>query len=418
MQCRFARERMREMAGERGIVPGRLALAVRWHLLGCASCRREWQRLQKLLLLARNLPAPALPSALKARVLAEIAADPLPLPTTKGPYLMRTSMLVSAVTICLVAVFLIWPHTHGRVNLAEADVKQALQSVNTWHLSGWKMKNGEQVPWEIWGRRKPFFYRESFGGEEIWDDGTTRMQLLPAAPKRMQGPSIALCIPSRMGPESIGWNFLPGPINSWNRWALPAQDAKERTYSVAQSDISLAKPLRQTDLLTFSNDSVLPIRYEQMTRQYLKATPGPEPDPAAPQESNLEKQWVSVHLDAQYDMPLPPEVERPLQSPAGYPILDATGPVTDPDITRECALTQHGFTVQALPVQMDRNGNVALVVSAWLGNQSLSKHPLPLLFSVKPFDGTHSYRLNVMSEPAQGKANPLLEGASQPTAYK
>ena len=47
----------------------------------------------------------------------------------------------------------------------------AIQRVNTWHLRGWRLHEGQRVPWEIWGRRSPFYYREQVGEEVTVDDG-------------------------------------------------------------------------------------------------------------------------------------------------------------------------------------------------------------------------------------------------------
>src|SRR5205823_11620317 len=62
-----------------------------------------------------------------------------------------------------------------------ARVKAAVQRATTWHLKGWRDNRGKRIPWEIWGRRRPFFFREESGEKVVVDDGRERLENFPGA---------------------------------------------------------------------------------------------------------------------------------------------------------------------------------------------------------------------------------------------
>ena len=86
---------------------------------------------------------------------------------------------------CSWAVFLILPSSNQSRRAAQnpgAAIAAALGRVNTWHFSGWKLIDGKQVPWEVWGRRAPWLYYERVGDTMTWSDGKQRLRVFAPNP--------------------------------------------------------------------------------------------------------------------------------------------------------------------------------------------------------------------------------------------
>ena len=152
-------------------LPWLAALRIRHHLVHCTRCAShavEWRQIGALLVAndlfaGSHLPVTAADVALKRR-----STTPL-------------KLLVGASAIISTIVLLLLPG-RGRDDMSMAsEVRQAMMQVKTWHFTGWKLQGKDKIPWEVWGRRVPYFYREQVGADVIVDDGTQRVSIAATA---------------------------------------------------------------------------------------------------------------------------------------------------------------------------------------------------------------------------------------------
>lgn len=139
------------------------------------------------------------------------------------------------------------------------ESRSALRNVATWHLVGWKLVEGERLPWEIWGQARPPFLYERLG--ESVRVATTKREDLRLPVGDSQPPLTVLHAPPSNKNQLI---YLQG-------WGLPERDPVTR----------------------------LPRAYRVQT------TPHSQP---------------SAELTATYNQPIPSELQEPF--PLSEPTLD------------------------------------------------------------------------------------------------
>jgi hypothetical protein len=388
MRCTTAREHGRAwMVGARS---PRLMLAALAHLARCPQCRQELRHIRQLRMAARDLPSPSFPVELRARVLAEIATAPVPAlasETTADAHKRRWSRMIQRTVILGVglatavgALLLSSRSPHRGGVLALGNVRKALEHVNTWHLKGWQRQGDREVPWEVWGRRNPFFYHERIGEQETLDDGNSRTIVLPPNKFYLTKQTVVLKMPSRPNPESsTGLAYVLGleqqpdntVIKPWSR------DAETETYRSEES-ISISNPAIQANgLLTFQPDSPLPLRYERLMRAYHVQTDAHGayilndlPDSA------VTKHWIGVHLDAQYDLDLDASAYQ-IAMPADALLIDAVRDAAAPTMPTQNTTTQNGLTVHLTQGLMDTKGDVLLRFEMFVGSVNCRNAGLP-----------------------------------------
>ena len=293
---------------------------------------------------------------------------------------MRFSLITgTCLTLSLIGAFLLLPRHRP---LAAQEVRQALNGARSWHLTGWKMDGDKRLAWEVWGQRVPFFYRERVGDQETLDNGQYRYLALPPVMPGQAG--VVLKTPSRMNSKALDQNFpaLTRLTNMGDVWKRAGRDT---TYSVSESWVMSLRPLRRNDLYTFAPNSPLPKQYSQNLQQYGKRSRSEAFDERSIQKGPVEKEWEDAHLEAEYNLTIPPEAAR-IEAKPGYRLLDATQNTLPPGVEAENAVVNGGITLKAEPAMVDAQGNIALVLRSWIGSVSLgerrNEEALPLGFSL------------------------------------
>jgi hypothetical protein len=338
-------------------------LRVRRHLQTCAACAEAAQANTLLGTEVRRWrTAQAPPPALRQRILSRLTFAPEASPGLRREGKQRTALRwagVSLVTAALVLWLVLAPQgQHGR--LQAATIRQALQGVNTWHLSGWKLVEGKRVSWEVWGRRSPFFYRERLGEQIIQDDGAERVQVFPPDPALWRPTGLVVKTSSRPGDnaENKGLDFVTR-YAVWPDNMMPWRETRDQVV-FNENDAGMQGPGTVTDnLYTVDKQTALPVQIE--VRRGNNRTPD---------------RLTSESLTAEYDVPLPDAGAAP--QPPSYQILDATRTAPASSLPRENATRANGITVQVMPLGEDADGNVLVNVHAWLGGVLLATPHLPL----------------------------------------
>jgi len=342
-------------------------LRVRRHLQTCAACAEAAQANTLLGTEVRRWrAAQAPPPALRHRILSRLTFAPEASPGLRREEKQRTALRwagVSLVTAALVLWLVLAPQgRHGRI--LAATVREALEGVNTWHLQGWKLVGGKRVPWEVWGRRSPFFYREQLGAQIITDDGVERTQVFPPDPAIGRPTGLVVKTSSRPGDEdeNTGWNFTkmfaarPDNMKPW-------QETRDQVV-FKFNDAGMQGPGTVTDnLYTVDKRTAFPVQIE--ARRGSNQSPN---------------RLTAEFLTAEYDVPLP-DLETAPQWPSSYPVFDATRSIPASSLPRENAASSNGITVQVTPLGEDSEGNVLVRVHAWLGSVLLGGRP-PLYANV------------------------------------
>lgn len=252
-----------------------------------------------------------------------------------------------ATTVALVAGLLVYPRGTRPVN-AVASVKEALGGVNTWHLKGWKMQNGKRVPWEVWGRREPFFYREQIGSDIVLDDGRQRVSIYGPSSERLQKGGVCLLHPSLRDEDNVPWSYKE-MVAKWRDmrqpWKQTAQGPVFNFFGANMDGYGI-----NTDELYFVNGrTLLPTRYEKWI--YPRA--------------NKTARRTVAFLDAEYDRPLPTSAAT-TTAPPGYRVYDARKTMVA--LPQAGAVTVNGFSLQCQPLAMDKDGNILVRLHGWLGD--------------------------------------------------
>jgi len=352
------------------------------HLATCPACRQFRQEVARIHTAARRLPHTPLPESLRPRILDALPASPVPVRPIGPPRRRLAAGLVAALLGALALIA--GPRLFVRPTNA-AEVLSAVRKTHTWHLAGWQNKMGKQIPWEIWGRRSPYFYREQIGDEILQDDGTHRIHVIP--PQRMHSRGIVLRMPSRpLAPTTDGGNpldthaaFLDG-IGLGTETYLSELTEVSRTISriILKAPTVESGDFTQYGLFTVDAHTHLPLQFElrkTIIREFVDHRCHPIRDP---------EPHIEATLRAEYDSPLPPEVADAVPQPEGYLIADAADSPTlpavpDPDAAAPAAIaTKNGITLQAEALAQDREGNLKLRVRAWLGSAPTNEYKILL----------------------------------------
>lgn len=318
--------------------------------------------------LSAKLPDVSLPPDLRASILDRLPdCAPEWLPSEQKERALRNAG-AAAVVLVLLGIFA-WLFTPLVISLMTdpaAEAIEAIKDANTWHIYGWEIQNKKKVVWEVWGRRKPFFYYEHLGDKIVYDDGRQRVQIIP--PSAYQPRGVVVKTVSQPGETNQGWDL------SEMMGVLPAH----------------LKPIRKTqnDLVYQTFDSggdflgtglfgagVVTHNLCFVNRRN--------------RDLDRLQEWMSMfdrkpltlvqNVSVALNKPIPTGIAAPV-APAGYTVLDATAPLTSPDLPKENAQTANGLTAQVTPVAMDRAGDILLLVCGWFGNTRLTS-TVPIQFA-------------------------------------
>lgn len=351
MRCESVREDLNTLSDGERLADWRRYLAVGKHSLGCARCRAEWRRLKQLRQLSRYLPAPPPPADIRARVmtaLPEAAAAPVGFRRKGGGMVLKLLGGV-AVTAALTLGLLTLPRSHRSSTSFAAEVQQALQQVNTWHLQGWKLQSGKKVSWEVWGRRTPFFYREQVGTELVMDDGQKRTALLGKDP--WQPRPFVLRTPSNPQAKNIRWSYR----KMVEKWQADLKPWKETPEAVIFNLPDSAVPVGAKTGWKFPQNAITEALFtiDRRTRLPMQY------------EAYRDKAKVA-HLQVAFEVALPKSILAPPPTPPSFRVYDTTVPAVG--LPRANTVSQEGVTLQLVPLVMDADGHVLLRLKGWLGS--------------------------------------------------
>lgn len=356
MRCDTARAALLDFAnGESGPF---LAWAIRRHLAACAGCAEELASLQQFQAALRR--ADLVPSEAAPQV------APLPLARRLAP---RRAFAAAMAALLVGGLFLL-PTLYQSRRAAQnpgAAIAAALGRVNTWHFSGWKLIDGRQVPWEVWGRRAPWLYCERVGDSITWSDGKQRLRVFPPNPvlNRPHG----LIIKTSGDQTYLDLGFLEDPayqtlVNSQQSrsdFGDGATKLYQQTLTVArfrrQDPAGVSSGVNANKLYTISKRDWLPTGY-QLHYDSAKFARDTE------------------YLGVRYDVDLPDAILSP-PSADGYSIVDFTLSAKQAD----------GFRVDVAPEGMDKEGNVIITARGWLGKDRLTPGSTFSL-DVQPYNGS------------------------------
>lgn len=353
MQCRSAQELVNRLVDGEGL-PGPAGYAsLGFHLFRCGSCRAAGRRLRAQRRLCLDLPAAPAPPGLRAGVLGSL--PPLESAPGRGRSPARRTVLVGTLALLLGGAIAAGVLLSGGGSRAlAAEVGAAIGQANTWHLTGRKQEAGRQIPWEVWGRRRPYLYREQIGDEVLVDNGTERLQTV----RTEGGKLLAVRTRSQRTPLGARWTDLTVGTN-WARgkpWQATADTAIFRWIDGGmQGPDSVAYSYFFVDRRT-----KLPRRWEY---RHVRG----------------EREEMVEWMDVEYNVPVPPDAARPAL-PAGATLIDAGA--SSGDLPRENAQTGGGVTAQVLPVKVTPEGTVLARFRAWLGSARLDLEGAPLFSMV------------------------------------
>ena len=334
------------------------------HRLRCRRCATTWTALRRQRQIAQTLPESALPDGLRSRVLTLIAAESLPQRAAENGRTRVMWRLVGGLTVTagLVMTMLVIPSDRPSPrggSVAAAQVRDALSRVNSWHLKGWRLIDGKQVVWEVWGRRNPFFYREQIGERIVVDDGTLRVQQIPPDEKLGRPGGIYLKTPSYPFAQNAP-GLYETMISRWEKRgykaARPWQETEEHAVFREVAHGMVGTGAVTESMFTVDKHTKLPIRYE-MKRTLKDGSP-----------------FTSELLDAQFNIEIPRSVAV-LVRPDAFNFYDATEPPGQ-DVPSANATKQRGMTVHVRPLAVDSSGLMMVSVEGWLGNIPLRRETM------------------------------------------
>jgi hypothetical protein len=339
------------------------------HLRTCADCRQQVAALQQLdtLLFAADVVGvsqelQAVGGGLPHSVLAASVLDNR---AGRGKSKRRiVSRLAGGLAAAGVVAFglLFVPHNpHKRNSLsASAQVRRALANINTWHLKGWKMQNGQRVPWEVWGQRQPFFYREQIGPDIIVDNGVQRVSLYAPYTTRYKGtrPGIALIMPSNSAVENVRWSYRR-MVDHWK----PDMSVWRHTPEGPIFNENFGGYANEGDQKESMTDFIYAINRRTWLPRWFEQRRGKITDG---------EREPSAHLDIVYDVPLSESVRALPTPPTDYVTYDSTS--RPPAVDTESTVTKGGITIQLKPLASDDEGNVLIEARAWIGDTPVGKN--------------------------------------------
>jgi hypothetical protein len=231
-----------------------------------------------------------------------------------------------------------------------SEVRQALQNANTWHLKGWKWQFDRRVPWEVWGRRQPFFYREQVGSALIVDDGMKCKAFFAAEEGHCP---FVLITPSDPQAKSIRWSYQK-MVAKWRSDLKPWKEtAGEVIFDLPESAVPAPRDTKRAPdaFFTINKQTRLPVRYEMRQTMFRQ-----------------KQKQVSAQLSIEFDTPLPDSILVPPQAPAGALVYDLTLPQDKmtahlPNVN---TVSQNSITAQFMPLVMDADGHILMRLRGWL----------------------------------------------------
>ena len=352
MHCDTTRAALLDYAN--GELSSLQAWAVRRHLAACADCRAALASLQAFTNTLRRAdlvpPEPA------------VAFQPRRTPP-------RRRVLAVAAALGTVCVLLLLPALYQNHRAAQnpgAAVAAALGRVNTWHFSGWKLIDGQKVPWEVWGRRAPWLYYERVGDVTSWSDGKQVVRVYPpnAALNRLQGLVI-----KTTWDQTPGGGFFADPAYQTLAAVQPTRtsfgDGFTKLYAqtVAEAQFREQYPegvgagVNANKLYVISKRDWLPTTYQLHydSKTFARDT---------------------EFLTVRYGMDLPKTVLAP-PTASGCAVVDLSPSAPPSSI----------FRVTADPVAMDKSGNLVIAARGWLGENRL-RPGSQFSLDVQPYNGT------------------------------
>lgn len=341
-----------------GHIRGWQAVYLRLHLRTCACCRAELESLAQISAVAHTVQEKDASPELRARIWSEFAISRIPLAPAspvrdriEGPGRRSLALRLGVLAIAAgaLSVFLFPSRTPSHTSMA-AEIRQAVSRVDTWHLKGWKLQNGRQVIWEVWGRRTPFFYREQVGDDVIVDDGARRISAfapLDTGRGGRRSTGVLVASPSLHEAENVRWSYQK-MVAQWSGDLRPvSQNAGEAVFNFPETGIFSGGEFgTSTDLLYYVSLQT------RLPRRYVTRLGKPE-----------EKRTIA-QLDADYNSPIPAGATAAPKASKGYKLYDATQPLP---IEQNMA-TANGITVQATPLLVGPDGQVLLQIRTWFGS--------------------------------------------------
>lgn len=320
---------------------------------------------------SRALPPVQPPADLRNHVFHALP-DPQPSPRT-GRYLAVGVVLA----VCAGIFFL--PRLLVKASFAQ-EMRTAIERAQTWHFVGWRLREGKQIRWEIWGRRTPYFYREQIGDDIQIEDGTQRIRLIPPDANRMISREVGLAILMPAAP--LPTKAEPQKSNDLLAFARGIGGERWQDLWFSEDDHKTEGPVRMrgstvsrgwTDINTFliaDRHTKLPIRLEIHDTRYKEGSRDTD------RNRPIQRQFQEALLEAQYNVPLPEDVEKQ-NIPANYRRVDFTQGLPEAQ-KPDGSMTRNGLTVQGEAIAQDDEGNLRLRFRAIFGNQPFKAQELPL----------------------------------------
>ncbi|MES2463482.1 MAG: hypothetical protein V4671_23155 [Armatimonadota bacterium] len=321
---------------------------------------------------ARLLQTRDVPPALRQKVIAAFEAQS---PWPQSPQRPRVARRLAACVGAVVVVGTLFAVSLTRVAtppVSAAEITSAIQAANTWHLQGWRLSGGKKVPWEVWGRRQPFFYREQIGNEIVLDDGEKRLHLLP--PQRMHPTGLLLVQASRplrtdKSARQTAYDttaFLDGTSGEYvSDFTLKERKRGDTGPLILESRVTSSGYIEEQTRVTADPQALLPMRYEVIRRVYKGS--GDHPPGLAP-----DKVVVKAALQAAYNVPVPVDLLRGAEAlvtpPPGYRVVDFTAMPRTPTGPQYGQARKGGITLVCETLARDEEGNLRLKYQVWLGD--------------------------------------------------
>lgn len=256
-----------------------------------------------------------------------------------------------AATAVLAVGLLVVPHSRRHnANVASADVYHALNRVRTWRLTGWLLRGDRKIPWEVWGRTAPFFYREQLGDNITFDDGKQRVSVYARNAEGGRGLIIKTAAGGAVPYVMEGLSYA-NMVKSdcWNGFWKPT----DQTDTTATFRVPVG--IGEHEVYTVSKETHLPTRYVRQVRD---------------RTHTLEEE----HLDAVYNVPLPENVLTPPQV-SGYKVVDGGASDAGPRLSSRGVAAANGLKLQARLIAADNEGNLLVRLRTWLGNARIKGSP-------------------------------------------
>lgn len=344
---------------------------LRRHLRTCEACRDDWRRMEALRQQLRSRADCPTNPVLDARVFEALSTGrsaALPAPHVTAPRRAlpgRASLAVGAAAVVAVGTFPFWGPLPG---VAAGDVRTALARVETWHGRGWKTVEGQRVEWEVWGRRSPYLYWARTGSQVRIDNGRERLEFIVGTSGRHSG--IVLRARSRLGLDD--WTVHPDQLFTARTADLQPEKGGWRTTTFTTHLASEAPQEGSRVQFVVDRGARVPVRY------LVRSDAGGEP---------------TESLALEYGAELPPSVADP-RWPEGYRVVDLLRKESGQSAPGTAAKAG-GFSVHALPLAVDRTGNVLVRVRGWLDGMPLNAGA-PFLLGV--FDREESASAPVVTD--------------------